>query len=701
MKRNLLALALLALFGLPTTAQDVTFEVIRCYDASGNDRLDAGEGGKKAMDNDLNTKWGCWGGDNVIVFKPSMPIALTGYTIVSANDNEQYGRAVHEWELYGSNQKDNVLNDTETGLDFNGWTMVSHVRADKQIYAADKTAFYHPINNCQTDYKYYALKIVAGNNQLSEFIPSYMKVKEGGFFFIGGTNPYAGEGADKAVDGNIDTKICQYRNEKDWHIIMGTTTPTKVTGYKFITGNDATDRDPKAWKLYGMNADYEPAKDDANWVLIDAKSGQTFPTDRKATVAFTVDTPTETLYNRFKLEIVETNGSAMAQFQEFSIDEVGYGVETNTITVYEASAMNKGSEDRFKAFDGSENTKWGFYGGGSVWVTFGINESKPIYGYKICTANNWGDTEYNRIPTDWKFYGANGTTCPGHDDAAWVEIDAKASQGDVMINESCANVYFVFDDPVGPFKYFRWDVEKTKGNTQFQVGEFTPLFDRGDKMNYLTLDDKRQHLFLAPIEVKDLTYSRSVTGKWSTTCLPFFVEGNDDVAYYAISGTTGSSIVLAEIKTPVPPYTPVILCKKGEGTTLTFNEKDVKVYPTPNRIDDTPGIDWTIKAGYATREDKPKSLVVDATGKNVYALTNQQLCKATESITVAPMRAYFEYSGSSLAPAFTLGDGETAIANIGKNLENDGTLYDLSGRSVETPRKGEVYILGGMKVMFK
>jgi hypothetical protein len=83
----------------------------------------------------------------------------------------------------------------------------------------------------------------------------------------GGRSPGAGEGPDKAMDGNLSTKWLDF-NKKSLVIDLGS--PVEFDHYSFVTGNDAPERDPMRWLLEGSN-------DGSNWTLIENFTGLDFP----------------------------------------------------------------------------------------------------------------------------------------------------------------------------------------------------------------------------------------------------------------------------------------------------------------------------------------------------------------------------------------------------------------------------------------
>lgn len=79
--------------------------------------------------------------------------------------------------------------------------------------------------------------------------------------------------------------------------------------YAIVSANDATERDPKSWKLYGKK------ESDEDWSLIDERSNQIF-TARYQQKLYTIIEPKA--YSSYKLVITEKNGTSgsMTQFAD-------------------------------------------------------------------------------------------------------------------------------------------------------------------------------------------------------------------------------------------------------------------------------------------------------------------------------------------------------------------------------------------------
>lgn len=123
-----------------------------------------------------------------------------------------------------------------------------------------------------------------------------------------GENP-PNETAVKAFDSSSSTKWLDF-SPTTW-IIFSTTAPIAPSSYSITSANDAPDRDPKNWTLYGSN-------DRVFWTAINSQTGQTFAS-RFLTKNYSM-TPPATAYSHFKYEVTLNNGSAtIVQLAEIAI----------------------------------------------------------------------------------------------------------------------------------------------------------------------------------------------------------------------------------------------------------------------------------------------------------------------------------------------------------------------------------------------
>ena len=184
-------------------------------------------------------------------------------------------------------------------------------------------------------------------------------------------------------------------------------------------------------------------------------------------------------------------------------------------------------------------------------------------------------------------------------------------------------------------------------------------------------------------------------GKWGTIVLPFAPNsGLDGLEFYKLKEMTldgDGSLVFTKVDAPeagVPYLVKNVSDSETEFILTASNNPTVTVSTTGQTADD-----FTMKGSFRLVQFD------GATNGNLYYLKDGKFWHATGKINIAPFRAYIEGSGKSNVKSFMLvvDDGETtAIPGI---MAADGTLdeteaiYDLSGRMLATPVKGQVNII--------
>ncbi|MGN1256485.1 MAG: discoidin domain-containing protein [Bacteroidaceae bacterium] len=451
MKTKLLLAACLC--SLMTTAQgQVTFECI------GGTNFADGEGCAKAFDGNLGTKWGMYGtGDKFAVIKASAPVRITGYTLINANDNQQYDRDIKEWEIYGTNDETVATTNQESTT---GWTQIERVR-EHNLGKNDYSAHHIAVNPSATAFKYFMFKRVAGSGsqtQLSEITLAYTQepgIRQGiGYTFLKGTVGYgSNQDADKLFDDHWNTKFCGNANA-EYSVTFTTSKAINVSKVTMTTANDYNARDPKGWNLLGS------ADGGSTWDLIHSHN-EDLPTERKTSKTFEF-TACSTAYSTFKLVIHNTrdfNGEQKMQLSELSLND-----EELTYTVTEATQGFSDSESAAKLFDGDTGTKWCCPNPESTrwYVEFSTQQAITPTGYFFVTGND----DESRDPKAWTLYGS---TDEGN---TWTAIDSKADQTFPGMRRDY--VEYAMTQPATAYSRYKLEVTERRGGGigLVQYGEF-------------------------------------------------------------------------------------------------------------------------------------------------------------------------------------------------------------------------------------
>ena len=301
---------LLAFLGIAASiSAQVTFTAV-----SGSQWGGGTSGPDKLFDNTYQ-KWGSTmdGAGAWFIFKASESVILSGYTMITGDDNESWnGRNPRTWTIYGMN-----AGSTPTKGD-GGWETIVTQTDDPEMEDRNYKAYHFDIASPTKSYMYYKVEIgsvYSGNNvQLCEFFPetkiSEVDVTEDEVTY-GGCFGNVGQTYTNAVDGNVSTNWLAYTWDGNWIVFDSKSSNTVLKSYSLTTVSDAStqsNRTPVSWTWYGSNkGDGQPGKDDGSWVQITRVSRDLTLFSRKANNAsqvYYIDN-SNTPYRYYKYEINE------------------------------------------------------------------------------------------------------------------------------------------------------------------------------------------------------------------------------------------------------------------------------------------------------------------------------------------------------------------------------------------------------------
>lgn len=195
----------------------------------------------------------------------------------------------------------------------------------------------------------------------------------------------------------------------------------------------------------------------------------------------------------------------------------------------------------------------------------------------------------------------------------------------------------------------------------------------------------------------DAQYHRTLAkDKWGTIVLPFAPTGGmEGLEFYELkkmATNNGGSLVFTKVET-VKAGVPYLFLNTSSTSdfTLTNNENPAVTVGVSNQ---TVG-DFTLTGSFQQTQ------LDGATNENLYYLKGNEFYHANGKINIAPFRAYIEGNGSSQAKSFMLvvsdnGDDITAIPGImdaDGNIDETEAIYDLNGRLLTSPVKGQMNII--------
>ncbi len=235
----------------------------------------------------------------------------------------------------------------------------------------------------------------------------------GGDWFAPACNYPANENPSNALDGDVNTKYLNNDVNRPGFIVTPKAGKTVVKSMKFWTANDAEDRDPKSWELYGTNEEIKSTdKSDGTaeeWTLI-ASGDVALPATRYAEgplLAF----DNSVSYASYKLIFPTMKGTALFQIA----DTLFYSDSEGTANIFQegdtALAVSSGINESYRSkytestqhsIDGNTGTKYCLNPGQGTGIIYIPSASSSIVKGMTMTTGN--DAE-GRDPTSYVLYG--------------------------------------------------------------------------------------------------------------------------------------------------------------------------------------------------------------------------------------------------------------------------------------------------------
>ena len=172
-------------------------------------------------------------------------------------------------------------------------------------------------------------------------------------------------------------------------------------------------------------------------------------------------------------------------------------------------------------------------------------------------------------------------------------------------------------------------------------------------------------------------------------------------AYTGVINNTWLDLI--EVENTIPAYTAVVL--KGEPAVYEFAIDKIKVKPEGALDvydDEVDGSEALVKEDVIENNVLKGTLEpIEAAGKYILAKPEGEVIGfyLAETGTIAAGKAYLEYDGSSDIKGFRFNfDDATGIANVEKNVEENGLIYNVAGQRLNKMQKG-INIVNGKKIL--
>ena len=293
------------------------------------------EGAPSAIDADVNTKYLNFGERNsgFIVTPQAGPVAVQSFVIVTAKDLEDRDPAA--WALYGTSALISSTDNSDGQAE--SWTLVAQGTLNLPTgrnTVGPLVAFSNP-----DAYSSYRMVFPAVKNWATANAMQFAEIRF--FASLDGTGPAVLTPGDpiiaidlpmdqsesplyeesfRAIDGDSNTKYLNFGRENSGFIVTPSVGLTTLTGFTMTTANDASERDPVGWELYGtrdpiVSPDHSAAALE-DWTLISAGTLD-LPLAR-LTPAPPMTFANQTAYRAYRFVVTTVRNPATANAMQFS-----------------------------------------------------------------------------------------------------------------------------------------------------------------------------------------------------------------------------------------------------------------------------------------------------------------------------------------------------------------------------------------------
>lgn len=195
----------------------------------------------------------------------------------------------------------------------------------------------------------------------------------------------------------------------------------------------------------------------------------------------------------------------------------------------------------------------------------------------------------------------------------------------------------------------------------------------------------------ATLTANTATYSRTMTNRWGTLCLPMQITYNGEAKekYYKLSAVTATEIQLEEITEDIPAGTPVLVRRSADANGITLTVNNVPVTTAP--IDGSTVDGMTLVGTFTPTEALPESSYVIGNNK-FWLVKDLNATEGNPKVRAGAFRAYISSTEAqtSQPSSLRIESGEaTAIAErLNALTDEKAEYYDLNGRRIDGLRKG-------------
>ena len=252
----------------------------------------------------------------------------------------------------------------------------------------------------------------------------------------------------------------------------------------------------------------------------------------------------------------------------------------------------------------------------------------------------------------------------------------------------------------------------------YKTGYFKTYYKVGDTVyglcgenlieSDLTIEDGKDFFSHVPFTATSATYTRSMSSKWGTLCLPFSFSAADNTtcAFYGLTSVTDDMVEVTRLTGIVEAGTPLfVYCTAADGN-VTVSSADAAVVKSP--LGGATASESFLVGTFTEAEVPDGNYVLS---KDRMWLTDDLKADdkgAATAVRTKGMRAYLTSLASNAVRASSIalsaGNGTTALETIDAIADGTAEFYDMQGRRTDGLQKGlNIVRAGGVvrKVMVR
>ena len=230
-------------------------------------------------------------------------------------------------------------------------------------------------------------------------------------------------------------------------------------------------------------------------------------------------------------------------------------------------------------------------------------------------------------------------------------------------------------------------------------GEKRPVAGEPLKTENLVLEDGKDFVTTREFTAETANYSRTVSHKWSTLCLPydFNASGNPTANFYETNRLTGDTLYVTQLNRIVKAGEPVIVYRKNIDGKIEINAAGVKAAVNPANTSEK---NYNLVGSFVEQSVPDEGYII---GNDCFWLCSDLKSEDKgngKAVTTRAFRSYIMPNTSVLAHSrIVIGfdNNVTAINALNAAEEGDAECFDITGCRLNAPQKGVNIIKVGNK----